>query len=208
MTQTEITLKLRDDCILIMDAARKAAGAETGKEWWPAAARKLKKTTWKQKCAALTKIMSDAEACRELIENIQEIGDTGVTGEMLSESFFGNTIKLLSYRLEANDLSVPAEKTKTDWARSLNAAAKALAKYGQTVIGYKMVQELGDGDAKAIAQTIATGAGVENVEVTETPFSGADLREKTTYMGHSVWVVEPSLPVYVITVNKKNSEVA
>ena len=211
MTQTEITLKLRDDCILIMDAAQKATEAER-KEWWPEAARKLKKKTWKEKRATMTKIMGDKDACRELIENIQEIEDAGVTGEMLSESFFSSTIKLLSYRLEANNLSVPAEKTKPgwDWSEKLDAAAKALTKYNQTIIGYRMVQELGDGDARTVVKMIRQKLGPESctrdIGVTKTPFSGADLREKTAYMGHNVWIVEPSLPVYIITMDTKHPE--
>lgn len=206
MTQTEITLKLRDDCIMILDAAKA----------WPGPA--MEGRAWKEKQSAMDEIMKSHEACEGLISRIDEAAMGEAAPRIFSNGFIRGTAKLLRYRIDANDMSVgPAarKRRKTSagmeiagddgsWGAQLDAAARAIRATGQTVLGYKMIQELGDGDPAAVARLVGEelGPGYGSIEISMVLMNAPDLREKMNYMNHRIWLIEPSLPVYLASAKR------
>ncbi len=194
--KAEITQKLRDDCIMILDEA----GA------WPGEAAAAPHT-WGEKKSAMTKIMEDEAACKDLIARISRIAADDEAKKKFSDSFFKSTAKLLQYRIDAGDLTVDPEEggaEEASWNSGINMAAHALRKYNQSVVGYKLVQQLGEGRLDMILGKVSESLAAQygehvTLRAEKTPIPGMDFMEKTTYMGRTVWLVEPSLPVYVIT---------
>lgn len=180
----KIAETLRDHVVMIMD--------ESGDPEWEAAASGK---TWAQKSEMASGMMSTAKAASKLAAKLGDLSSSWPAVGSRAQRAIGKTTvandsKLMAIIAEADGIRVRASSSG---AASPKAASSE-------VIGYATVQKGYDGDVGAAVRDALGSESAASSATVEGPvgLGVPPLREKALFLGKSVWVHSPILPVYVI----------